>query len=118
MANREIGEIDVTIGGKEFVLRPDFESMTELEDRLDMSIFKVAMHLSQADIRAKYVVVALWAGCKHQKHGLSFDAFSALCLQEGAAGLKPLTGIAVQLVGSMFIGKEQKKSLAEPSPQM
>lgn len=117
MANRELGEVNVTISGREFTLRPSFEAIAELEDRLDMGIFKVARHLGASDVRAKFIVAALWAGIKgHGTPPLTYEQFGTLCMKEGAEGLAKLAAPAMQLVAGMFSGKEQKKSQADEQP--
>lgn len=62
MANRERGEVTVTLCDKKYTLRPTFEAMSEIEDRLDMSISELISKLQSGGVRLKYLRTIVWAG--------------------------------------------------------
>jgi hypothetical protein len=39
MANKFRGEVDITIGGNQYTLRPTFEALVEFEDRCGMTAY-------------------------------------------------------------------------------
>jgi hypothetical protein len=124
MANRERGELDFVIGGREFTLTPSFEAMAELEDRVDRGIFEIANRLRGKDVRAKLIVCSLWAGVKFSpQNDLTFQQFSDLCMKGGAVAISKCASPAIRFVHHMFMGKDEaeKKSLGEessPPPQL
>lgn len=62
MANQERGEINLTLGGKEYVLRPTFEALCEMEDRLGITITDLIMEFAAGKVSIKKVGTVVWAG--------------------------------------------------------
>lgn len=92
MANKHRGEIDVEICGEKYTLRPSFEAMVEIEDRLGQSIFMALQRAQQADVPAKTVAVCVLAGANAYRKDrmlplLSYDAVGAKCFEHGVVKL-------------------------------
>ncbi len=47
MANQERGELGVTVEGKRYTLRPDFNALCELEDLIGKTFTETALDMSQ-----------------------------------------------------------------------
>jgi len=62
MANKQRGEVNIKIGDKEFVMRPTFEALCDIEDRVGMGIPELIMRLTAGDVRLKYVLPVIHAG--------------------------------------------------------
>lgn len=65
MANKYRGELEITLNGKQFTLRPTFEALVEFEDKAGMTAFeamKAMMERQAAPIKA--VAAAFWSGIK------------------------------------------------------
>jgi len=62
MANRQRGEVTITLDGKEYVMRPTFEALCEIEDKLDAAIPDLIMLFKDGNIRLKHVAAIVWGG--------------------------------------------------------
>jgi len=62
MANQQRGETTIKIGGKEFTMRPTFQALCDIEDRVGMGIPELIMRLSSGDVRLKYIIPVIHAG--------------------------------------------------------
>jgi len=65
MANKHRGEIELTLGGRTFLLRPTFEALVEFEDKSGMTAFEALKSLLESQrAPAKAVAAAFWAGIR------------------------------------------------------
>jgi hypothetical protein len=62
MANKQRGEVTITLMGKTYVLRPTFEAMCEIEDRLDTAMPDLLIRFQNGDVRYKHIATIIWAG--------------------------------------------------------
>lgn len=72
MANKQRGEEALKLLGKEYILRPTFEALCEIEDKLDISIPNLIGRFEAGNIRIRDLAVIIWAGV----HGYVGDGFS------------------------------------------
>lgn len=65
MANSKRGEIDITLGGREYTLRPTFEAMVEFEDKAGRSAYDIMQDLANQRVPPfKVIAAGLHAGIK------------------------------------------------------
>ena len=62
MANRQRGEVEIELAGKQYLLRPTFEALCELEDRSSTSILEIVSSMEGGKIRLKELTLVIWAG--------------------------------------------------------
>ena len=62
MANREIGEVEITIGAQAYLLRPTFSALAEIEDKADKSLMDLAQQMGAGKIKFKDVVAIVYGG--------------------------------------------------------
>lgn len=62
MANRHRGEVTIKLDGKNYTLRPTFEALCELEDRLDDSVIRILASMQGGRIRLNALTHIIWAG--------------------------------------------------------
>lgn len=57
-----IGEIKIILAGEERTLRPSFTAMSEVESRLDKTLFQIADDMANKRISTKIIVALIYAG--------------------------------------------------------
>jgi len=62
MANKAVGEMTLVLEGKEYLLRPSFRALNEIEDRCEMSILGLTELITKNQLRVKHVSGILWGG--------------------------------------------------------
>lgn len=62
MANKSIGEITLILDGREFLLRPSFKALNEIEDRCEMSLLGLTELITKHQLRVKHVSGIIWGG--------------------------------------------------------
>jgi len=72
MANTQRGEVDILIEDKKYTMRPTFEAMCEIEDRLDLSMPELVMHLQNGELKFKTIATIIWCGI----HGYSDSLYT------------------------------------------
>jgi hypothetical protein len=72
MANKQRGEIKIKLCNEEYTMRPTFEAMCEMEDRLNISMPELVMQLHTATIKFKTVATIIWCGI----HGCQDDGYT------------------------------------------
>ena len=63
MANKAAGEMDVTIDGKTFVLRPSFAAITEFEEKAGLTVFEAMRAAGERQAVPPRSVVAAFHAC-------------------------------------------------------
>lgn len=66
MANKQRGELDVTVGGTVYTLRPTFDCFCELEDLVGKGMLELLQAINRGHFSAVRAVA--WANL-HEKHG-------------------------------------------------
>lgn len=62
MANKQRGEVTINLDDTNYTLRPSFEALCEIEDRLDTSIPALISQFQQGNVRIKSLAIVVWAG--------------------------------------------------------
>jgi hypothetical protein len=72
MANQQRGEVTIKLGDNKYTLRPTFEAMCEIEDRLDKPMLELVIDFQKGNMRFKSAAVIIWAGI----HGHLLNRFT------------------------------------------
>lgn len=65
MANKSAGEIDISIDGKDYTLRPSFAAILEFEEKAGITVFEAMRAAGEKQsVPMKSVVAAFYAGIK------------------------------------------------------
>lgn len=65
MANKFRGEVDIILGGNQYVLRPTFEALVEFEDRSGKTAYEAMRDMVEGrGFSAKVVCAAFYAGMR------------------------------------------------------
>jgi hypothetical protein len=59
MANRERGEVAVSLGGKDYCLRPTFQALAEIEHRAGMGLVALAKRFLEREFGLNDVIAVL-----------------------------------------------------------
>ena len=62
MANRSRGEVTLMIGEEEFILRPTFEAMEQIEDRIGIGIPKLVEVCKSGEFKLRDIVTIIHVG--------------------------------------------------------
>ncbi len=62
MANKLRGEVEISLGGEAWTLRPTFEALSNIESKLNKSIPEIVREQRQGDIRLSTIAVVVWEG--------------------------------------------------------
>ncbi len=112
MANQERGELGVTVEGKRYTLRPDFNALCELEDLLGKTFTETALEMSNGRPNSGLRSV-IWC-LLQDKHGAEIqtlkDAGNWIVRAGGADTVMALVDELFTLVA----GDEPKEKTANP----
>lgn len=94
MANKYRGEIEITLDGESFTLRPSFEALVEFEEKAGQTAYEVLQGLQQSQrMSAKTIAAVIWAGIRgHARPGDRTPSFSEIgtrCQKHGLARILP-----------------------------
>ena len=120
MANKARGEVTVSIGEESYTLRPTFEAMEQIEDKLKLGIPELVDKFSRGEVQIREVVTILHEGIVAQSGGkrhevLSRSELGAQVLSAGLMGIiKQPAMIRFLLHG--IAGDKKMESAGEPTP--
>lgn len=89
MANRLRGEVTVPFSGRAYTLRPSFHILTNIEERIGLSIPRLAMRLHDRGLLASEILMILVLATRHDGSD-AFDSEAALNLPTEAVDLHAL----------------------------
>lgn len=64
MANTERDEVTIFLGGKEYIMRPTWEALCDLEDRTHLYITEIMQQLFEGKLSIKVMGIIVWAGIR------------------------------------------------------
>lgn len=119
MANKEIGEVDVDLGGVEYTLRPSFTALCEIEARAGMGLLKIAALIASQDITVKTIASVIYGGVmghkgKGQPMPFSFDDLGEKIMEQGV--MKFVPPVMVFLAGAMTGRHPDGEKKTQPNP--
>ena len=109
-ANSLRGEVSLTLGPREFTLRPSFAAIVAIEERLG-GVISLALRASKGEIGLRDIAALFWeALCDRENSGLTEEALGGLILEEGLANVSPVvsTLLATILKGSRHADRERE----------
>lgn len=112
MANAARGEAAFVAGERTYVLRPTFEALCEIENRLDAGIVEIAERIVARKYGVREVSAILHAGAQAVDARVSELEIGAAIAERG---LRPATEAALALLAHAFGGEEEEKK-ADPAP--
>lgn len=94
MANAVVGEINISLGGREFTLRPSFFGLAEIEARSDCGLLEIAQEIAQGKIKLKHVVAMVYGGivgatARGQKPEITYEECGELIVKENYLKIVP-----------------------------
>jgi hypothetical protein len=109
MANKERGELAVTVGGKSYTLRPTFDSLCELESQVDKPIDVILAGVQEGRISGLRAVV--WCLLQDQ-HGEEIKT-----LKDASAWIEQAGGVSAALdMVSRAMGLNSNTGDSAPNP--
>lgn len=91
-ANRHRGEVEVTLGGRRFTMRPSFAAIAEIESRSGQGLVALARRLTAGDIRVSDFATIIAAGLRAAGEPARIETVGELVLEEGLGTLSPAVG--------------------------
>ena len=92
VANRHRGEVELSLDGRRFVLRPSFAAIAEIEARCGEGVIALARRLAAGDIRVSDFAAVVTAGLKAAGEPARFETVGEMVLREGLGSLAPTVG--------------------------
>lgn len=126
MPNKGRGEVELTVDGRTYVLRPAFETLSAIEDATDKGVGELILSITTSSHKFKDVVTTLWIAAKRSKNrdvpGLV--EFGELIRTE--MGMIPAARLMAEFLGNASISDKQLSVIeqeaendtkdADPSP--
>ncbi len=86
--NKARGEITLSLGGRDWVLRPTFQALCEIESALGEGLIALVRRLAQGSVGVRDVAVIVHAGIKAaDKKPPSYDTVGEMVIEAGIVGL-------------------------------
>lgn len=90
LANKERGEVVVVLAGREYVMRPTFEALAQIEGRLGVGIVSLLRSISAGQFGVRDFAAVIHAGIDAgPDRGPSYAEVGRLAAAEGLMGLLP-----------------------------
>jgi len=113
MANRHRGEVEVTLGGARYTLRPTFEALCEIEDRTGLGLVELARRFWEGRFGARQLAVVLWAGIRAAGgEAPDYERIGRLVVEQG---FQDLAGPVARFLAGVIGGEEEED--AAPAPK-
>lgn len=88
-ANRLRGEVAIRLGGRDYVLRPTFQALCEIETRTGRGIVALARRTAAGDVGVAETAAIVTAGLRAAGEPATFDTVGRLILEAGLAACVP-----------------------------
>lgn len=113
MANKYRGEINATIAGKEYLLRPTFEALVEFEDKAGTTAFEALRDFANNQrAPAKVITAAIWAGIRGAtKPGDKSPSFSEVGAIVQKHGIVQCTTIVFEFLTNALSSDEEVENI-------
>lgn len=108
MANKAAGEIDITLDGKEYLLRPSFNAVIEFEDKAGMSVFEAMRAIGEKQSMPLKTVTAAFHSCIKAAWRPSMGkvpTFEEIGMAIRKEGMPAVAGPYTTLLGNMLTGE-------------
>ena len=112
LANTKVGELDIELDGKQYVLRPSFEFMQAVESMTGRACSQIILDVSAGIPRTTEIVQVLWiAASRNNKIVPAFGKFGDLISRE--IGIANAGIVAAILLQNGVLSDEQQESVAK-----
>ena len=102
--NKARGEVTLSLGGRDWVLRPTFQALCEIESELGEGLIALVRRLAQGSVGVRDVAVIVHAGIKAvEKKPPSYDTVGQMVIEAGIVGLLGPLG---EFLGAAFSDSE------------
>jgi len=115
--NKFTGTFEITLGGKEYTLRPSFEALVEFEDKTGKATNEAFQEMLEGKMSFKTIAAAIWAGIlgeaawqNDRSKELKYPVVGELIRKDG---LQSHVASASQFFTMALIPEEEQKRLAE-----
>ncbi len=113
MANRHRGEVEVTLGGRRYAMRPTFAALCEIEDRTGLGLVELARRFWDGRFGVRELATVLWAGIRAADDDApDFEAVGRLVAEQG---FQSLAGPVAAFLAGVIGGEDGAAS--EPAPK-
>ena len=114
MAIKERGEVTLELGGEKYRLRPEFGVIADIEEELDIDIFKLGMKAEQFQFRAKELARTLRVVIEANGYRVAEKQMAKAIAREGmAAAVLPL----IAYLRGYVWGMQPEKKDSDPVPE-
>ena len=114
MANKARGETTVTLGGKQLVLRPTFEAVEQIQDRLGERLVPLISRLSRSDFGVRDIAVPIHEFARAGGSEMEYQDIGELVLAEG---LKNVAPTIMTMITDILLGPEKKTGVPDEKPE-
>ena len=111
--NKHRGEVEITLDGKAYVMRPTFEAMAEIEAKIGHGILWLATRASEGDIGITEVAVIIAAGLKAAGEPATADTVGPIVFRTGL--VKVLVPVGEYLTSALMGGEPPGEAEAADS---
>ncbi len=111
MANEVRGEVELDLAGETFALRPTFEALCTIENRLGAGILEVARRIAQHQIGLRDVTVIIVETARAAGHKAKEPEIGARILDAGLCSVVPAL---VELLGRPLLGPPEGNAPTPP----
>ena len=109
-ANRLRGEVPLTLGERDFVLRPSFAAIVAIEERLG-GIISLAVRASKGEFGLREITAIIWEALdRREASNLTEESLGVLILEEGLAAISPVVS---EVLASILKGSRQADGAGE-----
>ena len=107
MANPHRGEVEITLAGKTYTMRPTFEALCEIEDRTGVGLAVQLRRFAEGTFGVRDVAAILSAGIRaSDKAAPGIDEIGQIIVEEGIAPFAEAIGVFLAgTVGAVRGGK-------------
>lgn len=109
-ANKHRGEVSITLGGKEYTLRPSFEAIADIEERTGRGTVALTRLAASGDIGVGRAAIILHALMTAGGHKVDLKDVGSMILEAGIVSVLP--AIMVVLGNVLAGGTEPGESAA------
>lgn len=95
MSNPHRGEIALELAGRRVALRPTFEALAEVEEKLGLDLVPLAQRFAAKRVGVRHLAAIVWC-CWRGEDRPAYEAVGQMVVDAGVAGLiEPLGGLLV-----------------------
>ncbi len=104
--NKARGEVTLSLGGRDWVLRPTFQALCEIESELGEGLIALVRRLAAGSVGVRDVAVIVHAGIKAvEKKPPSYDKVGQMVIEAGIVGLLGPLG---EFLGAAFSDRDDE----------